>query len=183
VHQVIAPYAQFVVGLGDPSTWDPSRGSEGDPALVPGGFIDQLGPWTPEVGNGQITFTNAEKNLTKTFRLTGTGLRVEYATPAPLTIKISIGLDPWRRYKKGWGDAYHETVIADGWEWAIEPGLKVQITTSGNLTSRAFTASRGYLAGSEDPNFDYPPGHYIPFPLALVEINSQGSVYIQLDVR
>ena len=125
VHQIIAPYAQFVVGLGDPSTWDPSRGSEGDPALVPGGFVDSTRSWTPQVQLGQITFVDTDNNLSKTFFLTETGLRVEYESASPMTVQISLGLDPWRRYSTGWGDAYRETVSPYGWEWALEPGPQV----------------------------------------------------------
>jgi hypothetical protein len=183
VHQVIAPYAQFVVGLGDPSTWDPSRGSEGDPALVPGGFVDSMGSWTPQVQLGQITFVDADNNLYKTFHLTETGLRVEYKSASPMTVQISLGIDPWQRNTAGWGDAYQEADSTVGWEWVLEPGPQVIITTSGSLTSRVFNASRSYLSGSEDPNFEYPPGHFIPFPLALVEINGQDNFYIQIDIR
>jgi hypothetical protein len=183
VHQIIAPYAQFVVGLGDPSTWDTTRGSEGDPTLVPGGFVDNSGPWTAQVSAGQITFTDTDHGISKTFRLTRTGLRVEYKSTSPLTVQISLGLDPWRRFFAGWGDAYREDTIPTGWEWSLEPGPRVSISTSGTLTSQAFNASRSYLAEPENPNFDYPAGHYIPFPLALVEINGQENFYIQMDVR
>jgi hypothetical protein len=183
IHQIIAPYAQFLVGLGDPSTWDPSRGSQGDPALVPGGFVDSMESWTPQVQLGQITFTDADNNLYKTFYLTETGLRVEYELASPMTVQISLGIDPWRRYSPGWGDAYREAASSSGWEWGLDPGPQVVITSSGTVTARAFTASRSYLSSAEDPNFDYPPGHYLPFPLALVEINGQGNFYIRLDVR
>jgi hypothetical protein len=182
VHQIIAPYDQFVVGLGDPSTWDPSRGSAADPALVPGGFVDGSGPWLPKVESGRITFTSGNNDRHKTFILSGTGLRVEYSSASPIAVQISLGLDPWRRFTTGWGDAYRETAFLSGWEWALDPGPQVKITTSGKLKPRAFTASRAYLSVSEDPNFEYPPGHYLPFPLALVEIQGQDNFFIQLDV-
>jgi hypothetical protein len=70
-----------------------------------------------------------------------------------------------------------------GWEWAIDSGPDVTITTSGGLTARTFTASLPYLSNPEDPNFNYPPGHFIPFPLALVEIHDQGNWFINLEVR
>jgi hypothetical protein len=183
VHQIIAPYAQFVVGLGDPSIWVPSRGSEGDPALVPGGFVDSTRSWTPQVQLGQITFVDTDHNLSKTFFLTEAGLRVEYESASPMTVQISLGLDPWRRFFPGWGDVYQESVTTDGWEWTLESGPQVTVTSSGTVTARAFTASRSYLSAVEDPNYEYPPGHFIPFPLALVEINSDDNFYIQLDVR
>jgi hypothetical protein len=183
IHQIIAPYGEFVVGLGDPATWDPSRGSEGDPALVPGGFIDLPGPWIPEVQDGQIAFKQTDTRLTKTFRITPSGLRVEYTSASSMTVQISIGLDPWRRFSSGWGDNYAETTVPGGWEWALESGPQVSITTSGTLESHPFTASRPHLAAAEDPNFTYPAGHFIPFPLALVEINGQGEFFIEMDIR
>ena len=183
VHQIIAPYGEFVVGLGDPSTWDLSRGSEGDPALVPGGFVDLSGSWTPQAQAGQITFVNEDKKVNKTYRLTEFGLRVEYTSATTLTVDISLALDPWHRFSTGWGDDYQETPSTSGWEWALDAGPHVTITTSGMYNARVFSASRPYLATSEDPNFDYPPGHYIPFPLALVEIIGQNNFFIQMDIR
>jgi hypothetical protein len=183
IHQVIAPYAQFTTGLGDPSTWNPGRGSEGDPALVPGAFVDGTRAWTPQVQGMQITFTNPENHASKTFSLTDTGLSVEYNAADPITVKIALALDPWRRFSTGWGDAYHETTLPNGWEWSLETGIQVAMTTSGTINAQAFTASRAYLSGSENPNFDYPPGHYLPFPLALVDITGQGSLWIHIDIR
>ena len=183
VHQIIAPYAQFVVGLGDPSTWDPSRGINGDPALVPGGFFDNAEPWMPQVQPGQITFTSADNALIKTFRLTETGLRVDYESASPITVQISLGIDPWQRFSFGWGKAYREAASSGSWQWALASGPQVNITSSGTINARAFTATRPYLSSPEDPNFDYPPGHFIPLPLALVEISGQDDFFIEMDVR
>jgi hypothetical protein len=183
VHQVIAPYAQFVVGLGDPSTWDPSRGTEGDPALIPGGFVDEVGPWIPLVKSEEITFTTEDNKSSKTFRLTGTGLHVEYWSESPIAVQISIGLDPWTRFTQGWEHTYQEVNIPGGWEWGIDSGTDIKITTSGALSAKTFTDSLSYMSSPEDPNFDYPPGHYVPFPLALVGILGEENFYINLDIR
>jgi hypothetical protein len=183
VHQIIAPYGQFVVGLGDPSAWKPGLGFESDPALVPGGFVDKLGPWIFQVQPGQITFTDKDSTQRKIFRLTESGLRVEYGSYLPTTLQIPLGLDPWSRFAIGWGNAYQETALSGGWEWELKPDLYVTITTSRTITSQAFTASRSYLSSPEDPNFDFPAGHFIPFPLALVKINGQDNFYVEIDVH
>lgn len=183
IHQIIAPYGQFIVGLGDPSSWNPGLGSEGDPALVPGGFVDRTGPWIPEVLPGQITFTNTEQTVHKIFRLTQTGIQVDYNSTTSISVQISLGLDPWRRFKTGWGDAYQEVSIPGGLLWAIGSDMQVSLTTTGSLKYNAFNASRTYLSRPEDPNFDYPAGHFIPFPLMLVEVNGMNNFSIKLDVK
>lgn len=183
VHQIIAPYAQFVVGLGDPSTWNPDQGSAGDPGLVPGGFVDPLGPWTSEAQPGQITFIATNGTAHKIYHLTETGLQVEYQTSQPVQTQISLGLDPWLRFTNGWGNAYQENTFQNGWGWQLGTELQVTIVSSGAITAHPFTASRPFLSNPEDPNLDYPAGHYIPFPLAWVGITGQDHFYIELSVH
>lgn len=182
IHQIIAPYSQFIVGLSDPSIWNPHLGIEADPALVPGGFVDPVRSWQAELLPGQINFTDVDNNQNKTFQLTDTGLRAEYFSLSPMTVKISIGLDPWQRFSLGWGKTYQEFITSDSWEWILTSGPHVALSTSADLTVQAFTASQPYLDSPEDPNFEYPAGHYIPFPLALVEITGEKDFYIELSI-
>jgi hypothetical protein len=44
-HQVVAPTSQFIVGLGDPSTWLLDADDGADPAGIHGAFADSPPPW------------------------------------------------------------------------------------------------------------------------------------------
>jgi hypothetical protein len=100
----------------------------------------------------------------------------------PLKVQIPLVIDPWVRFTPGWGNRYTEMSTSTGWSWGLIPGPRVTLQTTGNLITQTFTASRSALALPEDPNFDYPAGHYLPFPLALAEIYSQGEFSIEIHL-
>jgi len=51
------------------------------------------------------------------------------------------------------------------------PSLSIQVS-GGSLF--AFNDTLDYLGKREDPNQDFPPGHYLPLPMAVVEFQSDG---------
>ena len=57
----------------------------------------------------------------------------------------------------------------------------VSVQTEGRITMRAFNESLDLLASPEDPDFDYPAGHYIPFPMAIAEVEMQDGYFLRLE--
>jgi hypothetical protein len=47
----------------------------------------------------------------------------------------------------------------------------------------AFNDTVKYLGGVEDPNQDFPPGHYLPLPIAVVEFQMTDGNPIQLLIK
>jgi hypothetical protein len=191
LHQVIAPSTQFMVGMGDPLGWNPGRGIAGDAYQLRGAFSDlpagfAFPSWEVfSVGiEGQsLVFTAPDNNLRKTFLLTQSGLRVDYVSTAPLTVQIPVAAEPQARYRLDWGSRYQVDLFPGGWTYGLVDGPQVHILTSETLTSRAFSDSLPFMGHPENPDFDYPPGHFLPFPLALAEIHAQGEFSIQLYVN
>ena len=185
VHQLIAPTSQFIVGLADPSTWDLSANDGADPGGIQGAFADSTPPWEhyqSTISSGSLTYTSPDRRLSKTFILSPHGLRVDYRSTHPLQIQIPIAIDPWERFGPGWSYRYSGEFTAAGWSWQLDGGPRIEVRTSGDLTANPFTESRPSLSRVEDPNFPYPRGHYLPFPIALVEIQSQEDFYVELLV-
>jgi hypothetical protein len=173
VHQLIAPTSQFLVGLSDPSTWNLTAGDAADPGTIPGAFIDGLPPWEPyfpEFSTHSLTLTTPDGSIVKTFTIIPRGLRVDYQISSPLTTKIPLALDPWQRFSPNWGERYQAIRLSDGWIWQISGGPRLTIRSSVPIDLHAFNESRPELLRSENPNFEYPAGHYLVFPLALAEI-------------
>ena len=65
--------------------------------------------------------------------------------------------------------------------YAKVPGAKIvavadldekeaQRVATENKIPNVFTDSRKLIAGTENPNIDFPGGHFLDFPMALVEI-------------
>ena len=205
IHQIVAPTWQFNVGLSDPTTWDLHAGLASDPGQLRGAFSDIPAgyagtSWQESKATlipGQITFTTSDGKLTKTIHLTSFGLHVEYQASYPLIVQIPLAIDPWVRFKPGWGDLYQEIPCSSPdaycskvytidpqvkavWGWELKNGPQIAIGTTSSLNPYPFTVSRDLMYAAEDPFYDYTRGHYLPFPFALVEVQGEGKFSIYL---
>jgi hypothetical protein len=189
LHQVIAPSTQFTIGLGDPLSWKTDRGIAGDASQLRGAFSDlpagsTIPTWeafTVEQAGQSLTFSSSHYNLRKTFHLTESGLQVHYISKQPLTVQIPLAIKPDSRFYPGWGSRYQGNFFPGGWSYGLVAGLQVRIRTSAELSVQAFNDSFEYTGLPENPDFDYPPGHYLPFPLALAEVRAEGEFFIRID--
>jgi hypothetical protein len=182
--QLIGPSWQVAVGLSNPSLWDLSAGEAADPGAYPGAFADADGPFKPyevTVEGNSLVFTSLDGTRTKTFKLTDTGIEVEYQTQEPVTTQIPMQVDPWTRFTPGWAEKYVQENTPSGVAWGLENGPMVRIQTEGPVKMRAFNESLDLLAYPEDPDFEYPPGHYVPFPMAIAEVEMQDGYFLRLE--
>jgi hypothetical protein len=196
-HQIIGPSSQFLIGASQPSEWDLSLGLTADPAVIPGAFSGTVTAYYPVVGSDSLTFTSPDGS-SKTFQLFPSGIHVDYITPIPVITQLPLALDPWERFTPGWADRYNGQELPQGWAWelsAIPPAgimpispmvdaspVRVELKTSASFSTRSFTESLPYLFIPEDPNRDYPAGHFLPFPMAVVDFNSQGNFSVDIQV-
>jgi len=184
VHQIVAPGWQFTTGLSDRTEWNPSMGSGADPSQIPGAFYDSDSPWhayTPvQNADGSASFSSSDGRV-KSFYLKEDGILLEYHG-APLTMKSGLALDPWRRFEQGWGNKYHRSDDAGTLNWQLNAGLSIQLDVS-NSSMDAFNDSRQYLSSLEDPNRDFPSGHFLPFPMAVMKFPIADGNAIQLKMR
>jgi len=183
-HQLIAPSSQFALGLSDPSEWAPGRGEAADPAQAMGAFndttdsfADYIPAWTPD---GQLTLTAAAINRAKTFRLSEDGLRVRYTNPTLLTTRIPIAVDPWQRFHTGWTADMRARLTPVSWGWGLANGIGLEVCTDVPFSAQGFTVSIPFLSRSENPNLSYPPGHFYPFPMSIVEIHANGQFIVEI---
>jgi hypothetical protein len=186
-HQLIGPSSQIISGLSESSTWDLSHGALTDPGVIPGAFLNPLVPGQSspaaqaEINTDRLKLTAAEAAggntpLRKTFRLAPGEIQVQYSgLPAGVfyATQIPLLIDPWQRFSPGWYGGYSPG-DAEGISWQLTPGLTIDIKTYADSSLSAFSDSRRYLGAPEDPNRDYPTGHYLPFPLALVDLMATG---------
>ncbi len=186
VHQLIGPTAQFAVGISDPSEWKATRGEGADPAQIMGAFSDTPKPfenyspvWT---SNDTLTFTGAEVKRVKTFRLTESGLEIRYYSQAPLSTRIPIAIDPWQRFRAGWVADVRASLTPTSWEWGLANGIRLEVRTDAPFSAQGITVSIPFLSQIENPNLDYPAGHFYPFPLSVMEIQANGDFTIFLSL-
>jgi hypothetical protein len=192
LHQLIGPSWQVAVGLSNPSLWDLSAGEAADPGAYPGAFADADGPfesYRPAIDGNTLVFTSLDGTRTKIFSLTETGLEVEYRIQESVTTQIPLLVEPDSRFSPGWAQNYVQEKIPGGIAWGLANGPMVSLQLDdtalslpkGALTIRAFNESLSLLAAPEDPDFDYPPGHYIPLPMAIVEVEMRDGYLLRLE--
>lgn len=183
VHQLIGPSSQLGVGWSDPTTWDLSQGMLSDPAVIPGAFAGQPGEvYQTDIAAGSLAFTSVDNTHRKIFRLIPGGLSVKYHSSSPHLVRIPLVLDPWERFAPGWSSRYLQKQMPGSWLFELAPTLRVEIKTAAPVQVYPFTESQRYFKEPEDPNRDYPTGHFQPFPLTLVEVSSPGDLYLEIQV-
>jgi hypothetical protein len=184
VHQLVAPGWQFTTGLSDRTEWQPEFGHAADPSQIPGAFFDSESPWlnyTPTLNDdGSVTFSSAE-GQTKTYRLVEDGVQLE-VSGAPVMFRSGLALDPWRRFEPGWGDEYHAQIESDSLTWRLDGGPSVSIQASGG-NMFAFNDTLDNLGKLEDPNQEFPLGHFLPLPMALLEFQAGNEIVFHLVVK
>jgi hypothetical protein len=183
-HQLIAPSYQLTTGLSDPSLWVPENGLLADPNQILGACADPLPNWQnyqPLASPGMITMTSSDQQVNKVFELLPNGIRIIISNQqAVQRLLIPLSIDPWQRFAPAWGTTYSQEEITS---WGIQPGPTLSISATAPLTIQPFTASYSVITSPEDPNYNYPPGHFLPFPMALVEIKpQQPQVVIDIQV-
>ena len=184
LHQIVGPTSQFAVGLSDPSEWNLEAGEAADPSVIPGGFTDTSQPWLSyqsSIKKTGIAFTSADGERAKTFRLTENGLEVEYQLSGSETTQLPLAVDP-QAYD--FSPVFYQSAIGvNSWTWGQAGGIQVQVSSDTDLSAQGFNASYPFLFMPEDPNLDYPHGHYLPFPLSLVTVQAKGNFKVDISVK
>jgi len=181
VHEVIGPSSQFTVGLSDPSEWHPENGPGADPGAIQGAFAEAEAVQFAHYQSDGKSFTASSDSLSKTYRLTENGIEVDYRITSPLTERIPLAVEPQAFYAGP--SAYLGRSASGAWSWGLAGGLRVQVQSQAALTEADFTASLPFLSQPEDPNQDYPPGHYLPFPLSVVSLNSDQDFRVLISIK
>lgn len=184
--QLIGPSWQVAVGLSNPSSWVLSQGEAADPGAYPGAFTDRddpFKPYEPVIDWHTIKFTSLDGTRTKIISLSHNGIEVEYKTQEATLVQLPLLVDPEIRFTPGWARVYIQEKTPGEVAWGLENGPMVRIQTKGPVMIRAFNDSLSLLAGPEDPDFDYPAGFYVPFPMAIAEINVHNGYFLRLDRR
>lgn len=176
-HQLVAPTVQFETGAGDPSQWRPERGDAADPRAVMGAFSDSAGTFdeyvVTEAGAGLLVLTS-ESGRVKTFRLAETGLEVAYQDAGPVSANLPLAVDPQRFYA-GPSEYRADYLPGSSWTWGPAGGTRVEVRTDAYLSAEGFTVSRPFLGRPENPNLQFPDGHYFPFPFSMVTVRGEGA--------
>lgn len=192
VHQWLGPATQFASGLSrSPGSMDNPLLAAG-PGNFPGAFGEPGADFQALVAPGALQFSSADGSIRKVFQITANGLRLEYSQKSgrmsPL-FRLPLALDPWQRFSAGWWQSYHfqslqstppfQTTLS----WQSVPGWRVRLQATTGVHLSSFLDSQPLLAFTENPNQDFSPAHYLPFPLALVELTPANSFTLEIIIE
>lgn len=181
-HQFVGPSTQFYIDTNSLPTTDipPVETSNLNGTIMDYSSTENL--YTPHPEASGISFTSKDGSNTKTFRLTDLGIQISYHAASRVISQITLAIDPWRRFYPNWGNQFIYKKIDQGWSWGYQDGPTMEITSTTGLKFTPFTASHSWMILPENPNIDYPTGHFIPFPLALLEIHANGDSQVQINL-
>jgi hypothetical protein len=188
VHQIIGPSWEFMLGMSDPSSWNLSAGVLSDPGQIIGAFADnntQMVDYDFYFEEEKLILYNDDMAMRKSFEtISDTDLLVNISTSGSKTesIKIPLVLDPWMKFSRDWGNKYSLTKTDSGFKWEIINSISVELLSNMELNVYPFNSTKVEMVLPENPNFDYSPGHYLPFPIAVAEFQAQAENSIELLV-
>lgn len=183
---MIAPSSQFITGLSDPLFWKLDSGDLSDPGVIPGAFADLGSSYQASLTEkNQVLFRDQNTGVQKTIAVEKNLIAVHYQgidTNVITKVQVPIALNPWIRFESGWADLYQEISLNDGWGWQADSNQSIHVYASNEISAFHFNQSRKDLQRAENPNKDYPKGHFLPYPLALVEIPTSNELDIRIEL-
>jgi hypothetical protein len=148
--------------------------------VIPGAFAGPVAPYQAHLDADRLVLVDPAGAVRKAFTLLEDGFRVEISTAEQAAARLPLVVDAWQRFNPGWASRYTAGQSENGVSWGIPGELVVQVESAAPLQISTFMDTRQWMGRLEDPNRDYPPGHYLPFPLALVELAGSD---IQLEIK
>lgn len=180
IHQWIAPSSQFTTATSDPSLWQLDAGSRADPYAIQGAFAEAGAPFTAQITSNKLVFERT--GTIKTYHITGHSLGLEYSSDHSAVLQMPIVVDPWLRFTPDWADAALTDQAEQYITWSIPESANLTVSSDTPLTQHTYRDTRELMGAPENPNYDYPPGHYLLFPVSLITMNASGNVSLSLEI-
>jgi hypothetical protein len=187
--QVIGPSSQVISGLSDPMDWnlDQAGNKPVDPGVLAGALAGPQGEFLAEVSANELGLVTGDGHISKRFQLAADGLHVEirsqFPTQLPGQMVVPVLIEPAARLLPGRLFQAQSLQVPAEVQWQISERVLFTIHTSSPFKVTSFLDSRELLNRTEDPNFAYPRGHTLPFPMSLVEIQPEGSLFLDFRLR
>jgi hypothetical protein len=187
VHQLVGPSSQFFVGLSDSSLWKIDQGPAADPSEIPGAFSDSDESFliyrVTGISDREIILDRMDDRIKKVFRLEENGISVDINSFSGVNIEIPLMVDPQTRFLPGWKNLYISQNSPGSYKWGVLGITNLEIFSTSPFSVHDFKESALLMGKPENPNLDYPPGHFLPFPLALIKIPGEELFSVKINVE
>ena len=176
--QWIGPTSQLAVGLSDPTEWKLQYGEASDPAEISGALITTSPPYpifVPTILNNQLNLTAPDYSQQKTFMVSNDELYIPVQSVQAIQTQIPLIIRTMSDNLYDWENCQIKT---NGLQTCKQ--APIIIVSGASTTLQTFFDSYSLMQKPENPSFEYPPGHYLPFGLDLLIIQSEGKFEISL---
>ncbi len=183
---MVGPSSQLITGLSDPAAWADEGQALSDPSVITGAFAAKDRNLQAEISGDFLEFRSPGSPQERVYHLLPGGISFSLVNSTPdqsEILMIPIIFDPWDRFHLGWAERFGEIIDNDGWKLIHDSEIKISINSSEAISSSSFLASLSFVGSPENPNIDYPAGHYLPFPLFLLSTASQDGVQIEIQLE
>lgn len=173
LHQIIGPSSLLVTGLSNPGIWDISAGELSDPSVIPGAFWAENHNIQIDLSPDYTIHFSSPEGI-KSYALSSEGISIQITEPPQTEYQIPFLLDPWLRFTNNWIKSVSTSIENMGdnsYSWEYMDGSTVILTANQPLTLASFADSLDFMDETENPDMDYPKGHFLPIPLILAEIS------------
>ncbi len=178
--QWVGPTSQLAIGLSDPTEWQLQYGEASDPAEVPGALITTLPPYpsfVPTTAINELNLIAPDYSQQKIFRIGNDGLSIFVQSDQAIQTQIPFIIKFISGNTYDWENCQITTNNLQNLSCKQLPTIDI---SGASITSQAFFDSYQLMQRPENPSFEYPPGHYLPFGLDLLIIQSEGRFEISL---
>ncbi len=181
LHQVIGPAIQLAHGYTNSLNWALSQGIYAE--NIPYFFASKdeqsfSGFMLRENG---LVFSASEKNFHKSISIDGNHLTIAYQNPVQNQY-VPLLLDPWQRFSPNWYKQYEGLINRELICWILKERVSVCTNQNGHINLHSFKDTEERFSSTEDPNLGNPLGHFLPFPMALIEISNTPSQSLHLEL-
>lgn len=187
VHQLVGPSSQFFVGLSDSSLWKIDQGPAADPSEIPGAFSDSDESFmiyrVTGISDGELILDRMDDRIKKVFRLEENGISVDINSFSGVNIEIPLVVDPQTRFLPGWKNLYYSQNSQSSFKWGVLGITNLEIKSTSPFSVHDFKESSLLMVKPENPDLDYPPGHFLSFPMALVNIPGEEFFSVIISVE
>lgn len=177
--QIAGGQSQLGVGLADPLAWRLERGPRADPYVLAGAFDDAEPPDQPydwQTTSSGISLTHPKTGRQKIYELHDEGLRVTIVGSPGQKIQVPLVVAPQERFDLDWPVRYfaRQSKTVNTLHWGAGNDQRVEARVEGaTFRLDTFLDSVSAIRRFEDPNYEYPDGHYLPFPTALLTLQAE----------
>ena len=163
--------------MSDPAFWDITKGIFSDPNVIPGAFSESDKQYIFQSKTQSILLNAENEEINKQIYLTSDGFAISYhSEPSSNHLpQIPIILDPWKRYEKNWKTNFNYRKDDRTVTFKINKNNFLQINLSVPFSIDSFLDSEETFQKPENPNYDYPAGNLLPYPLSKITLNTNNN--------